>query len=115
MSTQRKTAFAKKERPMDFAIGLFVPWHRGKRGFAPARSIKLYREAPSPSDRPSNRVLTVICCSNPGGRPIEHSRKFSIDDRAFNGSLSDQEIRQPELERQCQFDRFYLKNKLMHL
>ncbi len=77
---------SKKERPMVFTIGLFVPWHRGKCLLTPVRSIKLYREALSRSNRPSNRYLTVMCCSNPGGRPIEHSRKFPIDDRAFLGS-----------------------------
>jgi hypothetical protein len=97
----------KKERPMVFAIGLFVPWHRGKCWLTPVRSIKLYREALLPSNRPSNRYLTVMCCSNPGGRPVEHSRKFPTDDRAFLGSLMEQEIRQQQPERQSQFDEIY--------
>ena len=62
-------------------LGFFVSWRRGEWQFTPTRSLKLYREAPKATVDPVT-IEWAVCCSNPGGRPIEYSRKSSTDDRA---------------------------------
>jgi hypothetical protein len=52
-------------------------------GNTPVLSRKLYREAPAEAIDPVTAQPRVLCCSNPGERPVKHSRKRSTNDRAY--------------------------------